>query len=123
MDSTEKIDFETAKAVCKAEAKHLISAMVTGFMDKNKNIQIQIEVKHSEIDKIVMVYGFVEDSHVGKAIGKDGKTARAIATLLKNLAAMYGVKMAFEVLSLKQKGVPHGQKNYQDGLSATGTKG
>lgn len=119
MSATDKIDFETAKSVCKAEAKHLISAMVTGFMDKFKTVPIQVEVKHSADENIVMIYGYVDDNHVSKAIGKEGKTARAIAVILKNLAAMYGVKVAFEVLSLKQKGSSHGQ----DSVSKSGNSG
>jgi predicted RNA-binding protein YlqC (UPF0109 family) len=82
--------------------------MVTGFLDENKNIPISIETRFNEIDKIIMIDAFVADSKVGRAIGKDGKTARAIATILKNLAAMYGVKIAFEVLSIEKKEAKHG---------------
>lgn len=68
-------------------AKHLVD-----FPDN-----VSVEEKHEEENKIVLSLK-VQPDEIGKVIGKQGKTAQAMRTLLTAVAAKEGKRVILEIL-------------------------
>ncbi len=59
--------------------------------------QVEVEERASEENKVVLALRVKQDD-VGKVIGKQGKTAQAMRTLLTAIAAKEGQRAILEIL-------------------------
>jgi predicted RNA-binding protein YlqC (UPF0109 family) len=59
--------------------------------------QVEVEEKASEENKVVLALK-VQQEDVGKVIGKQGRTAQAMRTLLTAIAAKEGQRAVLEIL-------------------------
>jgi predicted RNA-binding protein YlqC (UPF0109 family) len=59
--------------------------------------QVEVEEKASEENKVVLALK-VQQEDVGKVIGKQGRTAQAMRTLLTAIAAKDGQRAVLEIL-------------------------
>lgn len=59
--------------------------------------KVSVEIKSDEEKKVVLTLSVGQDD-IGKVIGKSGKTAQAIRTLLTAIAAKEGKRAILEIL-------------------------
>ena len=62
------------------------------------NDSAQVSIKETENEKSVVLEVKVADSDMGKVIGKEGRIAKAIRTIMKALAAKEGKKVSVEFI-------------------------
>ncbi len=62
------------------------------------NDPAQVSIKETENEKSVVLEVKVADSDMGKVIGKEGRIAKAIRTIMKALAAKEGKKVSVEFI-------------------------
>ena len=74
--------------------KQLVEFVVKNLVDKPESVNLTEEV----IDSTVVIKLRVDASDLGKVIGKSGKTARSIRTLLFAVASKEGKRISFEIL-------------------------
>ena len=79
--------------VNRATIKSLIEYIAESLVDENKSVK----VKESEKESYTVMELTVEAGDLGKIIGKNGQTARAIRTLVNAAAAKAGDKIIFEI--------------------------
>ncbi|TKJ39784.1 RNA-binding protein [candidate division LCP-89 bacterium B3_LCP] len=58
----------------------------------------QVNVTEVESDKGLLLKLSVGESDIGRVVGKEGRTARSIRTLLIAVAARQGIRAALEIL-------------------------
>lgn len=75
--------------------KEFIEFIAKHLVDSPENVSI--DVKTSEDNKVVLSLR-VQPDDVGKVIGKQGKTAQAMRTLLTAVAAKEGKRAILEIL-------------------------
>ncbi|MGL5972392.1 MAG: KH domain-containing protein [Oscillospiraceae bacterium] len=75
---------------------NLIIAMVSDLVEKKDEISIE---ESSINEEGVIVYTVkVAETDTGRVIGKQGKTAKAIRTIVRASAAKKGIKVAVEII-------------------------
>ena len=79
--------------VSKATIKELIEYIASALVDEHKGIT----VKESTKESYTVMELSVSSTDLGKVIGKNGQTARAIRTLLNAAASKAGDKVIFEI--------------------------
>lgn len=62
------------------ELKELVRVMVTSLVDEKGSVQVSVDLRTAEVVTLVLS---VAPGDVGKVIGRDGKTARAMRTILR----------------------------------------
>jgi predicted RNA-binding protein YlqC (UPF0109 family) len=73
--------------------KEFIEFIAKSLVDKPEAVQVEETEQNGKIRYKL----FVEDAETGKVIGKAGKTAKAIRTLLTAVAAKNGRKASLEI--------------------------
>jgi len=73
--------------------KELIEYVASALVDENKDIK----VKESTKESYTVMELSVSPNDLGKVIGKNGQTARAIRTLVNAAASKAGDKIIFEI--------------------------
>ena len=73
--------------------KELIEYVASALVDENKGIK----VKESTKESYTVMELSVSSDDLGKIIGKNGQTARAIRTLVNAAASKAGDKIIFEI--------------------------
>jgi uncharacterized protein len=73
--------------------KEFIEFIAKSLVDKPDAVQVEETVHNGKLCYKL----FVEDMETGKVIGKEGKTAKAIRTLLTAVAAKNGKKASLEI--------------------------
>ena len=76
----------------------LIKYVVEQFAEDKANIEYKVE----ETDEAVNVTVLLSDSDMGKVIGKQGKIAKALRTLVKASAPRDGKKYVLEIKEKEQ---------------------
>jgi predicted RNA-binding protein YlqC (UPF0109 family) len=77
----------------KATIRELIEYVASALVDEQKSVK----VKESTKDDYTVMELSVNPSDLGKVIGKNGQTARAIRTLVNAAASKAGGKIIFEI--------------------------
>lgn len=77
----------------KATIKQLIEFIATSLVQDQKKVQ----VKEMNRDNYTVMELTVGSADLGKVIGKNGQTARAIRTLVNAAASKAGDKVIFEI--------------------------
>jgi predicted RNA-binding protein YlqC (UPF0109 family) len=73
--------------------KALIEYVATSLVDDAK----AVKVKHAEKENYTVLELSVDSGDLGKVIGKNGQTARAIRTIVNAAASKAGEKIIFEI--------------------------
>lgn len=79
--------------VNKDTIKQLIEFVASALVDESKNIKVKEATKES----YTVMELSVSPDDLGKVIGKNGQTARAIRTLVNAAASKAGDKIIFEI--------------------------
>ncbi len=79
--------------VNKGTIKELIEFVATSLVDEHKGVK----VKESKKENYTVMELSVGSDDLGKVIGKNGQTARAIRTLVNAAASKAGEKIIFEI--------------------------
>ena len=79
--------------VNKGTIKELIRYVATSLVDEEKDVK----VKESAKEHYTVMELSVSPNDLGKVIGKNGQTARAIRTLVNAAASKAGDKIIFEI--------------------------
>lgn len=79
--------------VNKATIKELIEYVASALVEEHKGIK----VKEAKKESYTVMELSVSPSDLGKVIGKNGQTARAIRTLVNAAASKAGDKVIFEI--------------------------
>lgn len=79
--------------VNKATIKALIEYIASSLVEDPKNVK----VRESQKDNYSVMELSVSSEDLGKVIGKNGQTARAIRTLVNAAASKAGEKIIFEI--------------------------
>lgn len=79
--------------VNKDTIKSLIEYVATSLVEKPKTVQ----VRESQKENYVVMELSVSSDDLGKVIGKNGQTARAIRTIVNAAASKAGEKIIFEI--------------------------
>lgn len=79
--------------VNRATIKSLIEYIAESLVDEQKSVKVTESAKES----YTVMELSVESSDLGKIIGKNGQTARAIRTLVNAAALKAGDKIIFEI--------------------------
>ena len=79
--------------VSKTTIKELIEYIASALVDEHKGIT----VKESSKESYTVMELSVSPADLGKVIGKNGQTARAIRTLVNAAASKAGDKVIFEI--------------------------
>jgi len=77
----------------KASIHALVEYVATSLVDDRKSVK----VRESEKEGYVVIELTVSPDDLGKVIGKNGQTARAIRTLVNAAASRAGEKIIFEI--------------------------
>ena len=72
--------------------KETLQILIESIVDDSKSVKITENVK----DNIVSYEVSVSDRDIGKVIGKEGKMAKAIRTIMKSIATKNKVKVTIE---------------------------
>lgn len=75
--------------------QELVELLAKALVDNPEAVQVKVD----ESDDTVLVELSVASEDMGKIIGKQGKIARAIRTLVKAQAAKTGKKVSVEIVS------------------------
>lgn len=81
-----------------AAMRNLVSVMVAGVA--GADVDISCERAHST--EAVTVRVMPKDAELGKVIGKNGRTARAIRTVLQAACRQYGVTYQLDILGANE---------------------
>ena len=76
----------------------LIKFVVEQFAEKKSEIEYSVEEKETSVEVTV----FLAESDMGKVIGKQGKIAKALRTLVKASAPRDGKKYILEIKEKEQ---------------------
>jgi len=77
--------------------KEFIEFMIKNLVDKPDEVKInEVTSEHSLIFEV-----HVGEGDIGKVIGKGGKTARSLRTLLSAVSAKHGKRSVLEILENK----------------------
>ena len=76
------------------QLKDLVVFIATGLVDRVD----EVEVKDVEEDGQLVIELIVAEEDLGKVIGRQGRTAKAIRTLLSAAAAKTGRRVSLEIL-------------------------
>jgi predicted RNA-binding protein YlqC (UPF0109 family) len=79
--------------VNKATIKTLIEYIATSLVEQSKSVK----VRESRKENYTVMELSVSPEDLGKVIGKNGQTARAIRTLVNAAASKAGEKIIFEI--------------------------
>ncbi|MEE9269309.1 MAG: KH domain-containing protein [Candidatus Krumholzibacteria bacterium] len=79
--------------VNRATIRELIEFVATSLVDERKGVK----VKESKKENYTVMELSVGQADLGKVIGKNGQTARAIRTLVNAAASKAGEKIIFEI--------------------------
>ena len=79
--------------VNKSTIKTLIEYIATSLVEQSKNVK----VRESRKENYTVMELSVSPDDLGKVIGKNGQTARAIRTLVNAAASKAGEKIIFEI--------------------------
>ena len=74
--------------------KEILQTIITNLVD-NKN---SVEIKELEEEKAINFEVKVAQEDMGKVIGKDGKIAKAIRTVMKSIAGKERKKVTIEFI-------------------------
>ena len=74
--------------------KNVLEVIIKNLVD-NKDA---VSIEEIENERGVVFQVKVDDSDMGKIIGKQGKTAKAIRTLMKAAGAKYKKRLSVEIL-------------------------
>jgi len=77
--------------------KELVSMIAKALVDEPE----EVEIKETVGDSIVILEISVSANDVGKVIGKEGRIANAIRTVIKAAAAKHDKKVTVEILTKK----------------------
>ncbi len=77
----------------KSTIKTLIEYIATSLVEQSKNVK----VRESRKENYTVMELSVSPEDLGKVIGKNGQTARAIRTLVNAAASKAGEKIIFEI--------------------------
>jgi len=80
--------------------KELVELIVKALVDNPEGVKVQ----ETEGESIVIIEVSVDSSDVGKVIGKEGRIANAIRTVVKSAAIKQGKKVTLEILTGEEKG-------------------
>ncbi len=75
----------------------LVKYVVEQFAEHKDAIEYRVEEK----DRAVEITVFLDESDMGKVIGKQGKIAKALRTIVRNASSKEGLKYNIEI---KEKG-------------------
>ena len=81
------------KEVNKATIKALIEYIATSLVEESKSVKVRESMK----ENYTVMELTVSPADLGKVIGKNGQTARAIRTLVNAAASKAGEKIIFEI--------------------------
>jgi len=73
--------------------KSLVEYVAASLVDDTK----AVKVKHAEKESYTVLELSVDAADLGKVIGKNGQTARAIRTIVNAAASKAGEKIIFEI--------------------------
>jgi len=79
--------------VSKETIKALIEYVATSLVDEPR----QVKVKEAAKENYIVMELSVSSDDLGKVIGKNGQTARAIRTIVNAAASKAGEKIIFEI--------------------------
>ncbi len=74
--------------------KNLIEKIAQALVDEPE----QVQVTETETDRLLILELHVAKEDIGKVIGKQGRTARAIRTLLQAASAKEGKRATLEIV-------------------------
>ncbi len=77
--------------------KELVELIVKALVDK----QDEVSIKETAGDSVVIIEITVSPDDVGKVIGKEGRIANAIRTVVKAAGAKQNKKVNVEILTVK----------------------
>lgn len=75
--------------------KELVELLTKALVDNPQ----EVEIKETESDSIVILEIKVGADDIGKIIGKEGRIASAIRTVVKASAAKQGKKVSLEIIT------------------------
>ena len=75
--------------------KELAELIVKALVDQPEHVQI----KETEGDSVLILEVSVDPTDVGKVIGKEGRIANSIRTIVKSAAIKQGKKVTLEILT------------------------
>ena len=75
--------------------KELVELMIKALVDDHDAIVI----KETEGDSVIVIEVSVAPDEAGKVIGKSGRIANAIRTIVKSAAIKQGKKVALEIIA------------------------
>ena len=76
------------------DLREIVSFIAKALVDDPEEVEVEVV----ESDKAVIVELSVAPSDLGKVIGKDGRTARALRTLLAATSAKHDKRAVLEIL-------------------------
>jgi predicted RNA-binding protein YlqC (UPF0109 family) len=76
------------------DLKEIVAFIAKALVDDPEDVQVEVV----EGEKTVIVELTVAPSDLGKVIGKDGRTARALRTLLAATSAKHAKRAVLEIL-------------------------
>ncbi len=75
--------------------KDLLTAIVTGLVEKPEEITVTVDEKNEE--GIVVYHLHVSEEDMGRVIGRQGRIAKAIRTVMRAAAARSNEKVQVEI--------------------------
>jgi len=75
--------------------KDLVELITKALVDNPENV----DIKETAGDSIIILEIKVEQDDIGKVIGKEGRIANAIRTVVKAAAAKQGKKVTVEIIT------------------------
>lgn len=75
--------------------ENLIKTIVSGLVEKPDNITIDVDAPNE--DGIVIYHLHVAEEDMGRVIGKQGRIAKAIRTVVRSVAAKNNQKILIEI--------------------------
>ena len=74
--------------------EQLISYIVKSLVDNPDKVEVSTEI---ESEKVVILKVSVDPSDLGKVIGKGGKIANSIRTIIKSASAKSGIRFIVKI--------------------------
>jgi len=75
--------------------EELLVALASGLVNKPEAVQVVVDEPNAE--GITFYHLRVDESDMGRVIGKQGKIAKAIRTVMRAAATRQGVKISVEI--------------------------
>jgi predicted RNA-binding protein YlqC (UPF0109 family) len=88
------VDSQTAETPVEAEAKELLEYLARSLVDNAE----EVRVTATETDQALVLELSVAKDDVGKVIGKQGRIARALRTIVKASAVKNGKRAVVEIV-------------------------